>query len=74
LLHSLVAGKSTQSMDVGLSMQQLPQALSTVAGQSVLDLQAAAELFNILLCIQAGNTLPALVIGRGCESHVDPGC
>jgi hypothetical protein len=70
LLNSLVASESTQSMDVRLGVQQLPQALSTVAGQGVLDLQAAAELLNILLGIQARNTLPALVVGRGSKSHV----
>jgi hypothetical protein len=70
LLNSLVASESTQSMDVRLSVQQLPQALSTVASQSVLDLQAATELVNILLGIQARHALPALVVDRGSEGHV----
>jgi hypothetical protein len=56
-------------MDVRLSVQQLPQALGTMAGQSVLDLHAAAELLNILLGVQARYTLPALVVGRGSEGH-----
>jgi hypothetical protein len=68
LLHCLVSCESSQCVHVGLRVQQLPEALSTMAGQGVLDLQAATKLLNVLTGVHAAHTLPTLVVRGG--SHV----
>lgn len=68
LLHCLVASESTQSIDVGLAVQQLPQALCSEASQSVLDLHTAAQLVHILLCVHTAHSLPPLIV-RADGSH-----
>ena len=49
LLHGLVAGERAERVHVVLAVQQLPQALGAEARERVLDLDAAAQLVDVLL-------------------------
>ena len=58
-LHGLVAGERTQCGDVGLRAQQLPELLSSHAGQGVFDVDRAPEPVDIGGCVGAGDAFPA---------------
>ena len=64
LLHRLVAGAGAERGDVVALVQQLPQLLGAVAGERVLDRQAAAELLDLLGPIRPLHPLPAVGVVR----------
>mmetsp|Transcript_1804 Transcript_1804/g.2609 ORF Transcript_1804/g.2609 Transcript_1804/m.2609 type:complete len:435 (+) Transcript_1804:320-1624(+) len=63
-LNSLVTSKSTKGRDVVLSVEELPELLSTDPGKGVLDGDATTEALNILLAEDARDTSPTVSVGR----------
>src|SRR3984893_10635266 len=63
LLHGLVAGHRAQRVDIGLGLQQLPQALGAHASQRVLDVDRSTETQHIFGRVSSLNALPTPIIG-----------
>ena len=61
LLHGLIAGQGSQSGNVEIILQQLPEAFGAHARESVFDVDGAAELLDVFLGVGARDAFPAQV-------------
>jgi hypothetical protein len=59
LLHGLVTRQSTQRVDVGLLVHELPQLLRAEPRQRILDVNRAAQAYHVFRLVRALHALPA---------------
>ncbi len=71
-LHGLVAGHRTQGVDIGLAMQQVPQAVGAAFGQGVADGDRATQALYILRTI--GPCDGVETTGRSARDQIFKGC
>ena len=61
LLHGLIAGQCAQRGNIGLGVQQVPQALGSKPRQRVLDLHRAAQADHVVGFIRTRNAAPSRI-------------
>ena len=61
MLHGLVTGQRTQSIDKGLGVQQVPQFFRAALGERVLDLYRTAEIDDIFSAVVTLDAFPARI-------------
>ena len=69
LLHRLVAGERAERVDVGLGVEQLPEAPRAERRERVLDLERAAQALDVGLGVGADDAVEALGVERARSSR-----
>lgn len=68
LLHSHVAGKCTEGVDVVLVVHEIPQDLGSATSEGLLLDDGALELDDLIGRVVTSNALPARLVSQSCWS------